>query len=95
MLKKDSGFTITIFFKYKFELSFYFIFSTENSQQCGNHFYPMTDGLIAGALGNYKSEWDGPSLPEVPDYDEIMIWDNGPGKDQHISFTRFLCRKNL
>ena len=42
----------------------------------------MTPGLIEGAMGAYKSEWDNPSaanLPTPPDYEEIMIWDKKPG----------------
>ena len=41
----------------------------------------MTPGIIDGAKGNYKSEWDtseDPSLPEVPDYEEIFIYDQAP-----------------
>jgi len=50
-------------------------------QQCGTGRYQMTPGIIDGAKGNYKSEWDtseDPSLPEVPDYEEIFIYDQAP-----------------
>jgi len=69
-------------------------FAFGQGPQCGRQIYPMTPGLLSKVLsGEYKSEWDAPAdtsdLEPVPDYDEVMIWDNRRRRDDSQEFNPY------